>query len=188
MLERGVVATKRKSLSKKTRFEVFKRDGFKCQYCGAHPPSVLLHVDHIKPVADGGKNDEDNLITACESCNLGKGAVSLSACPETLVAKAARVAELEEQIRGYAEVMEARRSRLELETWRVLDVMEPGIEKAPRDQINSVRMFIEKIGFHEVLEAMEIAMAAPSVSYRNVYKYFCGVCWNKVRKAEGATA
>lgn len=36
----------RKSLSKKTRFEVFKRDSFECQYCGAHPPSTILHVDH----------------------------------------------------------------------------------------------------------------------------------------------
>lgn len=37
----------RRNVSKRTRFEIFKRDGFACQYCGAHPPSVLLHVDHI---------------------------------------------------------------------------------------------------------------------------------------------
>lgn len=36
--------TKRKSISKKVRFEVFKRDGFSCQYCGATPPGALLHV------------------------------------------------------------------------------------------------------------------------------------------------
>lgn len=81
------MATKRKSVSKKTRFDVFKRDSFKCQYCGSHPPSVILHVDHIKPVADGGENEIDNLVTACESCNLGKGARLLSAIPETLAKK-----------------------------------------------------------------------------------------------------
>jgi 5-methylcytosine-specific restriction endonuclease McrA len=49
--------TKRKSISKKARFEVFKRDAFSCQYCGAHPPDSILHVDHIVPVALGGGNE-----------------------------------------------------------------------------------------------------------------------------------
>lgn len=49
----------RSSISKKTRFDVFKRDGFCCSYCAAHPSeSVLLEIDHIKPVADGGANDK----------------------------------------------------------------------------------------------------------------------------------
>lgn len=70
--------TTRKSISKKIRFEVFKRDSFKCQYCGASAPDVLLQVDHIKPVAENGTNDIINLITACESCNNGKGKILLS--------------------------------------------------------------------------------------------------------------
>lgn len=65
---------KRKSLSKTTRFEVFKRDKFTCQYCGAKAPDVILHCDHIRPVADGGGNDVLNLVTACQACNGGKGA------------------------------------------------------------------------------------------------------------------
>ncbi len=69
--------TKRKSLSPKVRFEVFKRDSFKCQYCGAVAPDVLLEVDHIKPVVAGGNNKITNLITACKSCNIGKGATPL---------------------------------------------------------------------------------------------------------------
>lgn len=69
----AAVAAKRKGLSKKLRFEVFKRDGFRCQYCGVSAPDVLLVVDHIHPVAGGGKNDILNLITACEPCNAGKG-------------------------------------------------------------------------------------------------------------------
>jgi hypothetical protein len=71
------VGNKRTSLSKKTRFEVFKRDGFRCQYCGACAPDVLLVVDHIVPVASGGKNNVLNLLTACEPCNAGKGAREL---------------------------------------------------------------------------------------------------------------
>lgn len=66
-------AKKRKALGKKARFEVLKRDGFQCQYCGARAPDVLLHVDHINPVTEGGGNDMLNLTTSCGPCNLGKG-------------------------------------------------------------------------------------------------------------------
>lgn len=69
---------KRKALSKKLRFEVFKRDSFKCQYCGRGAPEVVLHVDHIKPVKEGGDNSLFNLVTACQDCNSGKGARLLS--------------------------------------------------------------------------------------------------------------
>lgn len=71
------MATKRKSISKKVRFEVFKRDSFKCQYCGKASPDVILHVDHLKPVSKGGENEIYNLITACSDCNGGKGATEL---------------------------------------------------------------------------------------------------------------
>ena len=60
------------ALSKKTRFEVFKRDGFTCQYCGKTPPTVILEVDHIDPKSNGGSDNTINLITACFDCNRGK--------------------------------------------------------------------------------------------------------------------
>lgn len=62
----------RKSTGKRLRFEVFERDGYACRYCGAQPPSVVLVVDHIIPVAAGGASTADNLTTACEACNQGK--------------------------------------------------------------------------------------------------------------------
>lgn len=68
----------RKAISQKTRFEIFKRDKFTCQYCGQAAPDVVLHVDHIQPVAGGGKNDVLNLITSCAICNGGKGARPLT--------------------------------------------------------------------------------------------------------------
>ena len=78
MTEASKTAPKRKPLSKKTRFEVFKRDSFTCQYCGAQAPDAVLHLDHINPVAGGGDNDMMNLITACTACNMGKGARTLA--------------------------------------------------------------------------------------------------------------
>lgn len=67
----------RKSTGKRLRFEVFKRDLFTCQYCGARPPDVVLVVDHIDPVSLGGETAIDNLITACEACNGGKADIPL---------------------------------------------------------------------------------------------------------------
>lgn len=172
----------RKAISKKTRFEVFKRDGFRCMYCGGHPPGVLLHVDHVDPVANGGKNDMDNLVTSCEPCNLGKGARLLSAVPESLADKAASIAEREAQLRGYHKVMESKRSRLDGEAWGLMALLEPGAKTAPRDWMNSLRKFIEQLGYYEVLDAMEVALAKSFFSKDKTWRYFCGICWNKLRK------
>lgn len=179
---------KRKAISKKVRFEIFKRDGFKCMYCGAHPPSVLLHVDHIKPVADGGGNEDDNLITACEPCNLGKGARLLSNVPTDLESKAAMVAEREAQIDGFQAVMASKRTRLEAGAWEVVNLFLPNEKTVSRDWFNSCRNFIDKLGFDEVVDAMEIAMAKGFYSDKKTFAYFCGICWNRVRKQEGANA
>jgi hypothetical protein len=59
------------------RFQVLRRDGFACTYCGRKPPQVRLHVDHVRSFVSGGSNEVANLRTACEDCNLGKGSQSL---------------------------------------------------------------------------------------------------------------
>ena len=69
---------KRIPISKQLRFEVFKRDKFTCQYCGRSAPDVILNVDHIKPVVEGGTNEILNLLTSCFDCNNGKRAKLLS--------------------------------------------------------------------------------------------------------------
>jgi len=56
------------------RYEIMKRDGFRCVLCGRDAyDGVKLHVDHIVPVCRGGQTVEWNLRTLCEECNLGKG-------------------------------------------------------------------------------------------------------------------
>ena len=177
---------KRKALSKKTRFEVFKRDGFSFQYCGATPTVVVLHVDHIDPVANGGQNDMDNLVTACESCTQGKSDRSLSDIPQTMQDKAALILEREAQIRGYQAVLAAKRLRIEDECWEVVDLYERLNEGYTLNDksLVSVRNFIEKLGLHEVLAAMERAYSNTKVRRNQEYKYFCGICWNKIREIQ----
>jgi len=55
-------------------WQILNRDNFRCQYCGRNPTQhgLNLVIDHIKPRADGGKTELDNLVTACEECNLAK--------------------------------------------------------------------------------------------------------------------
>lgn len=69
---------KRTNLSKKIRFEVFKRDSFTCQYCGRKAPDIALQCDHVEPVSKGGTNDILNLLTSCVECNIGKSNRRLS--------------------------------------------------------------------------------------------------------------
>ena len=61
------------------RFAVLQRDGYRCRYCGAGPHTGHdLRVDHIVPVIEGGLLlDSNNLATACQLCNSGKGAALL---------------------------------------------------------------------------------------------------------------
>jgi len=176
----------RKPISTRLRFDTFKRDKFSCQYCGAHPPQAILHIDHIKPIAEGGDNCPDNLVTACDNCNLGKGAVPLGITPQSLEEKARDVAEREKQVRGYSEVMEAKRQRLEDEMWIVADIFnrDSSTTGLRRDWLLSIKRFIERIGFHEVIDAMEISTAKMPWGNKSSFSYFCGVYWNKIREQE----
>jgi len=173
----------RKPIGKKLRFEIFKRDGFACQYCGSTPPEVVLHVDHIHPVAKGGDNDCSNLITACSSCNHGKGATELSSVPKSLADKANEIVEREEQIKGYTKVLMAQKKRIEKDVQRIGDALvgHEGSDCIP-DIKNSIRMFCTKLHPLEVLEAAQKANSFLPDAKMPTFKYFCGICWNKIKE------
>lgn len=56
-----------------TRFNVFLRDRFHCQYCGDRFRTEDLTFDHVVPRSRGGRTTWTNIVTACQSCNLAKG-------------------------------------------------------------------------------------------------------------------
>lgn len=63
----------RKALTASLRYDILKRDGFRCVLCGRTPKDgITLHVDHILPVSKGGLTEPSNLRTLCSICNLGK--------------------------------------------------------------------------------------------------------------------
>lgn len=63
----------RQLLTPSLRYDIMKRDGFRCVLCGrTSKDGIALHVDHILPVSKGGQTIPSNLRTLCDVCNLGK--------------------------------------------------------------------------------------------------------------------
>lgn len=162
----------RQPVRKSVRFEVFKRDSFACQYCGAKSPDAVLEVDHITPVANGGTNDILNLVTACRSCNSGKSDRSLS--DATAI----------ERRRNQLEELEERRQQLEmLHQWHMslVDLEGHAVELAGELWFQStgragssltdnaaaeLRKLIKRYGFDDVCISIKDAAEAASRSSR----------------------
>ena len=80
VLKDGYFNTVRPKISPTVRFDVFKKDGYKCRICGTSPEdgsNVKLEIDHIVPLSKGGDNRRENLWTLCFECNRGKAAKDL---------------------------------------------------------------------------------------------------------------
>ena len=63
----------RGKVSNKIRFSIYERDGYRCRKCGTSNRYAQLEIDHIIPIAKGGKTTYDNLQTLCHRCNVEKG-------------------------------------------------------------------------------------------------------------------
>lgn len=67
------IKIERAKMTDSLRYDILKRDNFRCQLCGSTAQDgVKLHVDHIHPIAKGGKTTPANLRTLCDRCNMGK--------------------------------------------------------------------------------------------------------------------
>lgn len=177
--------TKRVALSKMVRFEVFKRDSFKCQYCGRSAPEVVLHVDHIRPVSKGGTNDIFNLITSCSDCNNGKGARKLSDA-SMLEKQKKQLDELNEK-REQLEMMMDWRKELASEQDQLFDFAVDRYEKTFRvkllpEGLKIIRGQIHQFGIDEVLKSIEIT-SMRNIDSSGMLSYMAGVCWNRKRQA-----
>ena len=67
-----------------SRRNIYRRDAYTCQYCGARPGSELLSIDHIVPRSQGGKSNWDNCALACLDCNMRKANRSIDSSGLTL--------------------------------------------------------------------------------------------------------
>lgn len=170
------------TIGKRKRFEIFKRDGFVCQYCGMRPPDVVLEIDHIDPRAEGGSDDEINLITACYDCNRGKSAKRLGEIRPRPDADLAYL-QIQQELAEAKRYLEATRVREELyqevkqtlaELW--CDRFE--VEDVPID--SQWRNWLRHFSPEEIESAITITairMGSRWTRYSQLIKYVSGVLW-----------
>jgi len=176
------------AISKKLRFEVFKRDGFQCQYCGKTPPETTLEIDHINPKSKKGKDDINNLITACFDCNRGKGGIPLKKIPNSLIENLEILKEKELQIKEYNKFLEKIEKRLQADIDEIDEIYHSYFKKwwlSESFQKTSLKRFLKSLPKQEVKDAMELACSKmlhkPWNPEDKAIKYFCGICWKKIK-------
>jgi hypothetical protein len=176
--------TARKPVSKRLRFEVFRRDGFRCRYCGlnAGETGAGLTIDHVVPVALGGANEPSNLVTACKDCNAGKSSSSPDAHIVSDVAddavrwaRAMKIAIEESQREGeqYEAIVRAFAKH-----WRG-----EGGPALPGGWRDSVRSFASSgMSRTDLLRYADTAIGRSGrlAGADAVFRYFCGTCWNVI--------
>lgn len=174
-------------VSKTTRFQVLKRDGHTCRYCGASAPDVKLTVDHVIPAALGGSDKPDNLVAACVDCNAGKGASNpdselvqqLSAEAATYALEMANKAALiKEELIAEADYLAE--FEAEWNAWVKTATNEP--HPLPRDYKTSVWRWQKQSIPMELFEySIRVSMESTA---RDKFKYMCGVLYNRLRSAD----
>jgi CRISPR/Cas system Type II protein with McrA/HNH and RuvC-like nuclease domain len=171
-------------ITKKLRFEVFKRDGFKCAYCGKSPPQVMLEVDHIQPKSKKGKDDINNLITACFDCNRGKKNIPLTRIPLKLSQNLEVLKESEDQLKEYRKFVQRIERRMIKDIEDISQIYANYYEKwelSERFKTVSLKRFLSILPKHEIAEAMNLAISKFPSDEDKVIQYFCGICWRKIK-------
>lgn len=169
----------RKSISRRLRFEVMKRDGHTCRYCGASAPEARLTVDHVIPVALGGGDEPSNLVTACDLCNGGKSSSSPDAAlvdevNATAMLFARAMASAAQLQRNHDAHIEDLILQFWCEVWPV-----HGFTALPEDSDASLKQWIDAGLSLDDLRSMSTQTWS---GYRSdPWRYFAGCCWHRLR-------
>jgi len=171
--------------SKTTRFRIFERDCFTCQYCGQKPPEVILEADHIVSKKDGGRDDDINLITACFACNRGKGAKSLSI--EKIKNKSfdkelSLLKEKKEQLTAYYEFL-TKKDKLEdseMDIYqRCWQEASGGKQNLTDTGLKNVKSLSRRYPAEDIFKAMKITWSKDwADDAKDHFKYMCGILKN----------
>jgi hypothetical protein len=180
------------AVSKRLRYEIFRRDNHTCQYCGATAPGVPLRVDHVTAVALGGADTPDNLVTSCEPCNSGKSSMPADAALVSDVADsalhwAAAIKQAAEELRAQAEPKRAYRAAFQQAwnewTWEHKGKREPHeLEDGWKSSIDNFRE--AGLPIEVWPDIIEKAMTNKTVKAENLFRYSCGIAWRMVRELQ----
>lgn len=178
------------AISKRLRFEILKRDGFKCRYCGKPAAERELRVDHVTPVALGGRDEPSNLVASCEPCNSGKSSSSPDAplvagveddallWSQAMKRAAEKAAEEHGTRLAYRKVFES--------AWTAWTYESGGERKTfelPPDWRQSIETF-RIAGLPDFLleEIVDTTMNAQNV--KKLFNYFAGVAWKRIEQLQ----
>ena len=173
------MAKTKRAVTPKIRFEVFKRDSFTCQYCGKSAPQVVLHVDHIKPIANDGDNNILNLVTSCSECNFGKGKRELK--DDAVITKQMKELSLMQERRDQLQMIMEWRSELAIiiaqEQFCIFDEL---YDTFPHLGIDECEKYASDLHHHFgviiSLDAINIAKHNNKIDMHQVINYIFGIC------------
>jgi hypothetical protein len=180
------------AISKRLRYEVFRRDDFTCRYCGAKPPEAQLRPDHVIPVALGGTDDPSNLVAACEDCNGGKSSTTPDAPLVAEVADRAlewAAAMRQAQARMLADLKAREADRAQFQEWwdgwhRSEGDTRTQIPKDPAWWVTVDQLIVAGLPLPVLKGCIELAMTQRKVKDEHRFRYMCGVAWNKVKELQ----
>lgn len=176
------------AVTKRTRFEVLKRDNYTCRYCrSADNP---LTIDHVAPSALGGSDSPDNLVACCKDCNAGKTSTAPDA---TLVADVSEDAV--RWARAMQEAAEVIHNSKAAQRAYVNDFVGawgdwtygPGDEPLPVPddwEASIIGFYKAGLPLSEMLESVRIACGNRRIDARQTWRYMCGVAWNKLAELQ----
>lgn len=178
-------------ISNALRYQVLRRDGYACRYCGAKPPDVELQVDHILAEALGGRTVAENLATACGSCNNGKSATP----PDAALLDDISDEEIRWSLaidkaggRLLADLAGRQRDRDEFRTcWAEWTLPNGEPAELPSNWQTSVdRLIAVGLPLPVLLDDIDTAMSARKIPARTKFQYMCGIAWNQVTEMQTA--
>ena len=169
------------AVSKRLRFEIFRRDNHACRYCGAGAPDAALTVDHVIPVALGGTDEPTNLVTACADCNAGK--TSMPPDAEIVDDVRADAARWSAAMQTAAELSAAQTRSREAYVDEVIEAWQWYRKRVPRGLNASIGRFHDAgLPVSVCVEMVDVAFAAYGVQDR--VSYFAGCCWARIREMQ----
>jgi len=178
------------AVGKRLRYEVLRRDNHTCRYCGRCAPEVRLTVDHVLPVALGGRDEAENLVACCADCNSGK----TSTTPDAPLVADVQDSALRWSAAMHAAIVQASadhaaqvayRDRF-LEAWKT---WKNAAGTIPLDETwdRSVETFRARgLPIEILLDDIRTAMAATHVKAPNTFRYLCGIAWKQIEKIDAA--
>lgn len=179
------------AVTKRTRYEVLKRDNHTCRYCGGAAPDVKLTVDHVTPLALGGSDSPDNLVAACRDCNAGKSSTSPDA---SLVED---VKQLDLKWAGAMRRVAAARGRQRKKRTAYVDQFDTAWKgwhtyrgdpiPRPEGWRTSIERFYDLgVPIEEVTHCVRVACGNDRIYADDTFRYFAGCVWRVVKDMQDA--